>query len=425
MITADLIARAPMIQTWAEIQADVSQYWYVYLSMPFIAAIIGYVTKLVALEMLYRPLEFRGVGPLGWQGIVPRRAGKVAAITIELLQENLLKPEELLDRIDPYEAVNELREPLTRAVDEMAREVAEQLRPGLWDSLPPAARAAIINRVHEQAPQIIDNLLVQMKANLNQVVDLQFLTVTTLVRNKAQLNELMKRTGGSAMAFVRRSGIYFGFMIGLVQMVAWAVIHNVWIMPVFGFITGFVSDWLALNMLFRPKEKRRFLGFEFQGVLQTKREEITRDYAEIMAADLFAPSVLFEAVLHGPGADRLFAMVQREVGAAIDAQAGVAQPLVQLTVGSQRYRAMKETIASRVITMIPETAREFEEYAVKTMGIEELLVEKMNQLSNDEFEAIMRPVFKDDEWLMISVGAMLGFLVGELQVEMIHLLTSS
>ena len=28
----------PMLQTWAEIRTDVAQYWYIYVSMPFIAA---------------------------------------------------------------------------------------------------------------------------------------------------------------------------------------------------------------------------------------------------------------------------------------------------------------------------------------------------------------------------------------------------
>ena len=420
-MTADVLL--PYFQSWPEIKADVSEYWYVYASMPLIAALIGYVTKLVALEMLYRPLEFVGVGPFGWQGVVPRRAGKVAAVTIELLTENLLRPEELLDRFDPHEVAEELRGPLNEAVEDIAREVMEDYRPGLWDSLPATARNALVNRVHAQAPQIIDSLMTQMRAQLDSVVDLQFLTVTTLVRNKAQLNELMRRTGGSAMAFVRRSGVYFGFLIGLVQMIAWATIHNIWIMPVFGFITGFVSDWLALNMLFRPKERRSFLGISFQGVLQVKREEITRDYAEIMATDLFAPSVLFEAVLNGPGSDRLFAMVQREVAAALDQQTGRVQPLLQLTVGTQRYRALKQKITDRVVERMTESFSEFEEYAARQLAVEELLQQKMNQLSNDEFESIMRPVFKDDEWLMISVGAILGFLVGELQVEMIHLLT--
>jgi uncharacterized membrane protein YheB (UPF0754 family) len=40
----------------------------------------------------------------------------------------------------------------------------------------------------------------------------------------------------------------------------------------------------------------------------------------------------------------------------------------------------------------------------------------MSQLTDEQYESIMRPVFKDDEWLMISVGAILGGFVGEIQV---------
>jgi hypothetical protein len=158
------------------------------------------------------------------------------------------------------------------------------------------------------------------------------------------------------MAFVRRSGIYFGLGIGLVQMVAWAVFKNPWIMPAFGFGVGFISDYIALNMLFRPLEPKRYLGvFTFQGLLHAQREKITRDYAKILAEDLFSPENLFEGVLNGPGADKLYSLIAKEVHAAIDAQAGVATPIVALAVGSTRFRAMKDTAARLIIERLPDT----------------------------------------------------------------------
>ena len=36
------------------------------------------------------------------------------------------------------------------------------------------------------------------------------------------------------------------------------------------------------------------------------------------------------------------------------------------------------------------------------------------------YESILRPVFKGDEPLMIAVGAILGALVGEIQVQIIE-----
>jgi uncharacterized membrane protein YheB (UPF0754 family) len=409
------------IQTWADVKRDFGANWLIYLSMPFVAAFVGWSTKIVALEMIYRPLEFRGIGPIGWQGIVPRRAGKVGSKTIELLTANLLKPEDLLERIDAGEAVEALRAPLVQAIDEISRDLAEQIRPGLWDSLPEAGRKAIQSRIQAQVPRVTENMLNEMKADLGRYVDLQFLAVTTLVLNKDKLVRLMRSVSDDAMAFVRRSGIYFGLGIGLVQMVAWALFKNPWIMPAFGFAVGFLSDFIALNMLFRPVQPKKVLGFiPFQGLLHAQRDKITRDYAEILAKDLFSPEILFDGVIKGPGADKLFALAAKEVDAAIDAQTGIAGPIVVLAVGTKRYRALKDRVVELVLERLPSTLLEAQEYATSVIDLENTIVEKMNQLTNEQYESILRPVFKDDEPLMIAIGGVLGGVVGEMQVLMIE-----
>ncbi|MGH7750644.1 MAG: hypothetical protein ACREQ5_38615, partial [Candidatus Dormibacteria bacterium] len=42
-------------------------------------------------------------------------------------------------------------------------------------------------------------------------------------------------------------------------------------------------------------------------------------------------------------------------------------------------------------------------------------------LSTDEYEGLLRPAIKDDEWVVVAVGAALGFLVGELQSVLVTL----
>ncbi|GEE01482.1 hypothetical protein nbrc107696_19280 [Gordonia spumicola] len=410
------------IQTWSEITHDFGANWLIYLSMPIIAAFVGWSTKLVALEMIFKPIEFRGIGPIGWQGIVPRRAGKVGSTTIELLTSNLLRPEELLDRFDAHEAVEAIREPLTSAIEEITRDVAEEIRPGLWDSLPSAARRAIHARIEQQAPVVVEHLLDEMRSDISRYIDLQYLAVTTLVRNKEKLNKLLKTVTSGAMSFVRRSGIYFGFGIGLVQMVAWGLFQNPWIMPIFGFSVGFLSDYIALNMLFRPLLPTKYFGFiTFQGLLHAQREQITRDYAKILAEDLFSPENLIEGILEGPGSDKLFALVAREMETAIDSQVSIAKPLMSLTVGTARYRELKDKVIVAVLAHVPDTLAKANDYAFGVIDLENTIVEKMGELTESEYESIMRPVFKDDEPLMIAIGAVLGGLVGELQVQMIEL----
>lgn len=51
--------------------SDFRHHWYFDVSIPIVAAIIGYVTKLVAIRLMFRPLEFVDVKPyLDWQALI-------------------------------------------------------------------------------------------------------------------------------------------------------------------------------------------------------------------------------------------------------------------------------------------------------------------------------------------------------------------
>jgi uncharacterized membrane protein YheB (UPF0754 family) len=113
-------------------------------------------------------------------------------------------------------------------------------------------------------------------------------------------------------------------------------------------------------------------------------------------------------------------MIQREVQSALDRGAGVARPLVLVTVGSARYRQMKNSIAAKIMQRLPETLAYVEDYARETMDIRNLLRDKMQRLDERQFEALIRPAFEQDEWILIAVGAALGFVMGEVQAQILE-----
>jgi hypothetical protein len=104
--------------------------------MPLFMAVIGYVTKLLAIRMMFQPLDRRGWGPFSWQGVVPRHAARMAAISTELLTARLITPAEVVSRLDPEAMAEQLREPLASVVEQITREVMEEYSPGVWATLP-------------------------------------------------------------------------------------------------------------------------------------------------------------------------------------------------------------------------------------------------------------------------------------------------
>ncbi|WET79067.1 DUF445 family protein [Amycolatopsis sp. QT-25] len=398
--------------------ADLGEHWPVYVTMPFIAALIGYVTKRVAIEMMFKPLEFVGIKPvLGWQGVLPANAERMAATATEMLTSNLVDPKEIFARLDPAQVAKEIEQPLLRVVEDVTREVMEQYQPRLWEVLPNSAQQLLLKRVQAEAPRAITKIMGELAGNIDDVLDLKHMVVTNLVRDKALLNRLIRDISRPEMRFIARSGIVFGFSLGCVQLLVWALTKSPIVLPLFGIAIGWFTDWIALKMIFLPRAPKRFFGlYTWQGVFQKRKDQVAADYGDMIAREIITIPNLLEAVLSGPKSDKLFTMITREVQRTVDAQASVVKPFVAMAVGSRRFQEMKQTAAAKAAARIPETIRHAESYAVDALDVRNTIVDRMRRLNPLEFEQLLRPAFRQDEWKLIAVGAVIGGLVGELQV---------
>lgn len=404
-----------------ELLVDFREHWLVYASMPVIAAVIGYVTKRVAIEMMFRPIEFVGIPNtrIGWQGVLPANARRMSTIAMDLLIGRLVHPREVFGRLDPDRIAAELEGPLLETIDDITRDVLERYEPNIWETLPRSVQSVLIKRVQAQAPKVIKRLTKELRSDIEAVLDVREMAINACTRDKRLLNRLLKEAGGPEFRFIARSGIYFGLIIGLVQMLTWALTKEEFIMPAFGFFVGFVTDWLALKLIFFPREPVRILGFTIQGRFQKRRSEVAADYGRLIATEVLTVHNVLEAAITGPRSDKLFAMIQRVVQQTIDEQASYAKPVVMLATGTETYREMKRAAAEQVMARVPDTIRHVEGYATATLDVQGTIVRGMGMLDPIEYEGLLRPAFKQDEWKLIMVGAIIGGAVGELQTLLV------
>jgi uncharacterized membrane protein YheB (UPF0754 family) len=276
------------------------------------------------------------------------------------------------------------------------------------------AQERVVKQVQAAAPRLVRELMADIRENLDEVLDVKHMAVQQLTREKALLVRLIRETSRPEMAFIARCGIYFGFGLGLVQAVVWALTHNPWVLPIFGGCIGLFTDWLAIKLIFLPREPVRVLPWwTLQGKFQRRRREVARQYGELIAREVLTTRNLLDAILRGPRADQIVALVRRTVSNAVDEQAG---RLVTLTIGAARLREMKEAAAKRTLALLPDTVRHAEGYLTQAMNVANMVEQRMLALTPMQYEGLLRPAFRQEEWKLIAVGGVIGFIVGELQV---------
>lgn len=384
-----------------------------YLIVPFTSALIGWGTNVLAIQMMFYPLEFVGKRPwLGWQGVIPASAPRMAGIAVDLMLNKLLPVQDIAQRIDARRMADSMQHRVDPVLDRLVSEIMREKAPRVWEMLPLKIKDRIQERIRADSPEAISLMVDEVKANVTEVFDLRQMMIDTLVTDKALLNEIFLTAGDKEFKFLKSSGLYFGFLFGIPSMLVWMGFELWWTLPLGGLLVGYATNWLAIQMMFQPQEPIKIGPFVWQGLFLRRQQEVAASYAKLVTDKLLTSERIADTLLRGPSSDKLFLIIERHVNRTVDAQAGMVQPYVVLGVGTSEYIRLKNKVYDRVIEELPMSVAPAHAYADEAMDIENTIRTNMQALTPAEFEGVLRPAYQQDEWKLIVTGAMLGFAAG-------------
>lgn len=289
-----------------------------------------------------------GLGPwhLGWQGIVPSKAAKMARTAITMLTRELINVEEVFSRIDPEQVAVELEPVMYRMLSAIVNEVAHKYAPDVWASLPLYVREEIVSRVKEDCPELIASVMADIRCNIAQVIDLEEMVVTHLVEDKELLVSVFMRAGKRELRFIEYSGIYFGFGLGIVQALVFSVWRSWLVLPIAGFVSGYVTNWVALKLIFEPVEPTTvcFGRLELQGIFLRHQPEVSEAFGTAVAREIMSSEQLLRQLFLGPTSEKAIQIVHFHVSNAIDKYSLALGPLLPLAIGGEDYAQMKNKV---------------------------------------------------------------------------------
>jgi len=387
------------------------------LTIPVITALIGWVTNWAAVKMIFHPEKFIGVGPVGWQAILTRRSHIFATGVADMATENLISPREIAERLDAAEMEKLFAETLDEQSEQVIKEAAELIHPGAWEQLPEPARQMIIAQVRAETKKLVHELFDELQGISEEILDLRKLIYDQLSgKNVGVLIRLTKRIGKKEFKFIEYYGGVFGFIIGLAQVGVWTVMGTWWLMPIVGVLVGLVTNWLAIQMIFRPQQPKKYFGLiTYQGLFAKRQAEIAADYGDSAAADLLNPRNLIRLVTEGEAGERIAKLVTDAISLKLETEWKKLEAMVPIKVTPEQLEQVKQVIVRSITESAPEVQPKLEAYMERKLDIAKTVEDRLSSLPKDDFERILRGIFEEDEITLILVGGFLGGLVGLLQ----------
>ncbi len=161
---------------------------------------------------------FAGYG-LGWQGIVPMKAVKMAQIAVDLMVPDVVRMEDVVARIDPVRVSGIIEPALLEILKILIPRVAAKQAPIGWALLPEAMKLKMMSVAIEDSHVSVENMIADISENIESMFDLTAFISNALRSDKQLLSQIFIRCGRKELILIRNFGAAMGLLAGSMQMV--------------------------------------------------------------------------------------------------------------------------------------------------------------------------------------------------------------
>ena len=406
--------------------------WVHFLTIPVFTGVIGWLINWSGLVMLFKPVDFRGVrvpgmrelagvlprklqevpgilqGGVGWQGIIPARAGKMGSIAVDKAIAKLGTPAEFYQQLEPDRIAEHIVTVFRPEIPALVDEVMRKDHPRLWRDLPRPVREAVVERVQDQLPAVVGRVTDEIGIHIDQLLDPKLMVIDHFRANPALVVRIFRDFGQRELNLMVLFGFVFGFLLGVPVAVVDHAFGQWWLLPVLGVVVGWVTNALGMWLIFEPPEPRRILGIKVHGLFLRRQDEAAEVYARIIADDVITLERIGDFLLDGPRGDRTRQLLATALRPAIDRAAGPARAAVRVAVGPDRFDAIRESVAREAVgrTLTPFKDPAFSRRQAEK--IRALVATRTKELPPRDFVEMMRSAIKEDEWMLYAHGAVMG-----------------
>jgi uncharacterized membrane protein YheB (UPF0754 family) len=190
-----------------------------YLSIPLIGAIIGWITNVLAIKLLFRPYEPIKLPLLNYsiQGLIPKRKAEIAQSIGQVIEEELISIDDILQLLKTSKF-------LDKTVGVLSPILKQTILHRIPHFIPNTIKEIIASLITDVLASELPGLLEQFRIDISSELKQSF-SFAEIIQQKindmdwTSLEHIILSIAKRELRHIEILGGVLGFMIGLVQLI--------------------------------------------------------------------------------------------------------------------------------------------------------------------------------------------------------------
>ena len=178
---------------------------------------------------------------------------------------------------------------------------------------------------------------------------------------------------------------------------------------------GWITNWVAIKMLFRPHKEINLGLFKIQGLIPKRKSEIGSGIANIIQNELISVKDVIGNIDREEFSKRLNSLIDEVLDKNLKKKVKEKFPVLQMFFTDKVAKDVGNTIKDIVMENQEKIFEIFSNYAEENIDFEVIISDKISNFSLDKLEEIISLLAKKELKHIEVIGAILGMLIGAVQ----------
>jgi uncharacterized membrane protein YheB (UPF0754 family) len=193
---------------------------------------------------------------------------------------------------------------------------------------------------------------------------------------------------------------------------------NWWLLviPVISAFIGWFTNWIAIKMLFHPREPKKILGITFQGIFPKRQQQFAMKLGKLVSNELLSFGEIEQKISNPENVQKILPILETHIDTFLREKLTVQIPMLGMLIGDKTIGMVKEVFLKELEELFPTMMKQYMTTLQHELDLEKIVVEKVDGFSSDKLEEILNQIMSSEFRFVEIIGAVLGFIIGLVQV---------
>ncbi len=185
---------------------------------------------------------------------------------------------------------------------------------------------------------------------------------------------------------------------------------------------GWITNYIAVKMLFHPKKEITVLFLKIQGIFPKRQRFLAERLGAIVAQELISIDEITNSLHNEEGNEEIKILIEDKIDFFLRNKLKKAMPMLAMFIGEDKMAKIKITLLEEINNMLPTVVETYTNKVKNSLDIEKIVTDKVANFSSEKLESILYAIMQKEFRFIEIVGAVLGFVIGVAQVVLLKVL---